>query len=77
LLCAVDAVGTVAVVVAGVSNETAAEATGLAATTTCSRVDNRLLNRPCVVDLPVPDVVELEVLFVSVSASLCTPFLWP
>lgn len=73
-----EAAGAVAVAVAeGVSNDTAVAATGLVATTTCSSVDNRLPNRPCVVDVPVPDVVELDAVDDSVAASFCTPLWWP
>jgi hypothetical protein len=64
-----------AVAAAGVKNETAVEAIGLVATTTCSRVDSRLLNNPWFVDDVWPDVLEVDSVPESVVASFSTAFL--
>jgi Ni/Fe-hydrogenase subunit HybB-like protein len=67
---AAEAVGVVAPVV---SAEAATEAIGLLLTTTCSSVDSRLLNNPCVdeeVELDLPDV---DSALDCVLASFCTP----
>jgi hypothetical protein len=66
-----------AVAAAGVRNETAVEAIGLVATTTCSSVDSRLLNNPWFVDDVWPDVPEVDSVPESVVASFSTDFLCP
>jgi hypothetical protein len=77
LVPVVAPVAAVGVVAAEVSAEAASEAIGLLLTTTCSSVESKLLNNPCVedeVELEVPDV---DSVLESVVASFCTLFLWP
>jgi hypothetical protein len=73
----VAAAEVVGVVPAEVSAEAATEAIGLLPTTTCSRVDSRLLNNPCVDDELELDVPDVESVLDSVLASFCTDLLWP
>jgi hypothetical protein len=60
------------VVVAGVSAEAATDAIGLLPITTCSIVDSRLLNNPCVDEELELDVADVESVPDSVLASGCT-----
>jgi len=74
LVAAAEVVGEL---VGEVSAEAATEAIGLLPTTTCSSVDSRLLNNPCVDDEVELDVPDVDSVLDSVLESFCTLLRWP